>query len=153
MLHHLCPHRSQTRSLPQPEAMQPAVPVSDGSRSFLVRRLMPLRCQNHNESNFTAICEQWNRCWPEPPKRSVAERGGIPRSTLGRLVRRTKQLGQIACVPHGSYRGVTQLHPAFAECIRRLFLLPTRLSMTAIREHTEMQQVATRLSKETGTPS
>src|SRR5205807_7621214 len=48
-------------------------------------------------------------------------------------------------------RGVTQLHPAFAECIRRLFLLPTRLSMTAIREHTEMQQVAARLSRETGT--
>ena len=82
---------------------------------------------------------------------SIAEKQGIPRSTLGRLVRRTRQLGQIACVPHGSYRGVTRLHPAFAECIRRLFLLPTRLSMTAIREHTEMQQVAARLSKETGT--
>jgi hypothetical protein len=77
---------------------------------------------------------------------SIAEKEGIPRSTLGRLVRRTRQLGQIACVPHGSYRGVTRLHPAFAECIRRLFLLPTRLSMTAIREHTEMQQVAARLS-------
>src|SRR5258708_58824 len=82
---------------------------------------------------------------------SIAEKEGIPRSTLGRLVRRTRQLGQIACVPHGSYCGVTRLHPAFAECIRRLFLLPTRLSMTAIREHTEMQQVAARLSKETGT--
>ena len=46
---------------------------------------------------------------------SIAEKEGIPRSTLGRLVKRTRQLGQIACVPHGSYRGVTQLHPAFAE--------------------------------------
>jgi len=82
---------------------------------------------------------------------SIAEKEGIPRSTLGRLVRRTRQLGQIGCRPHGSYRGVTRLHPAFAECIRRLFLLPTRLSMTAIREHTEMQQVAARLSKTTGT--
>ncbi len=82
---------------------------------------------------------------------SVSIQESIPRSTLGRLVRRTRQLGQIACVPHGSYRGVTQLHPAFAECIRRLFLLPTRLSMTAIREHTEMQQVAARLRSETGT--
>jgi len=81
----------------------------------------------------------------------VAEKEGIPRSTLGRLVRRTKLLGQIACVPHGSYRGVTRLHPAFAECIRRLFRRPTRLSMTAIREHTEMQQVAAHLSKTTGT--
>jgi hypothetical protein len=35
---------------------------------------------------------------------SVSKESGIPRSTLGRLVRRTRQLGQIACVPHGSYR-------------------------------------------------
>src|SRR5260370_1099529 len=77
---------------------------------------------------------------------SVSRESGIPRSTLGRLVRRTRQLGQIACVPRGSYRGVTQLHPAFAERIRRLFLLPTRLAMTAILEHTYMQQVAARFS-------
>jgi transposase len=82
---------------------------------------------------------------------SVAEKEGIPRSTLSRLVSRTRERGQIACVPHGSYRRATSLHPAFAECIRRLFGLPTRLTMTAIREHTEMQQVAARLSKETGT--
>src|SRR6266567_674847 len=83
---------------------------------------------------------------------SVAEKEGIPRSTLSRRVRRTRQLGQIACVPHGSYTGKTTMHPAFQECIRRLFLLPTRLSMTAIREHTEMQHVAARLSAETGKP-
>ena len=81
---------------------------------------------------------------------SVAEKEGIPRSTLGRLVRRTRHLGQIACVPHGSYTGKTTMHPAFQECIRRLYLLPTRLSMTAIREHTEMQHVATHLSEEQG---
>ncbi len=82
---------------------------------------------------------------------SVAESEGIPRSTLGRLVRRTRVLGQIACVPRGSYHRTSAMHPAFAECIRRLYLFPTRLTMTAIREHTEMQQVAARLSKETGT--
>ncbi|MFL5658786.1 MAG: hypothetical protein ACJ8CB_31960 [Ktedonobacteraceae bacterium] len=82
----------------------------------------------------------------------VAEKEGIPRSTLGRRVRRTKLRGQIACVPHGSYRRATTIHPAFQECIRRLYLLPTRLSMTAIAEHTEMQQVAMRLSEETGKP-
>src|SRR5947209_10292259 len=82
---------------------------------------------------------------------SVAEKEGIPRSTFSRLMSRTRQRGQIACVPHGSYRRASTLHPAFAECIRRLFLLPTRLSMSAIREHTEMQQVAARLSRETGT--
>src|SRR5205085_7803194 len=56
---------------------------------------------------------------------SVAEKEGIPRSTLSRKVRRTRERGQIACVPHGSYRRATSLHPAFAECIRRLFGLPT----------------------------
>src|SRR3989440_11959740 len=43
------------------------------------------------------------------------------------------------------------MHPAFQECIRRLYLLPTQMSMTAIHEHTEMRQVAARLSAETGT--
>ncbi|GHO55830.1 hypothetical protein [Ktedonobacter robiniae] len=83
---------------------------------------------------------------------SVSIQEGIPRSTLSRLVSRTRERGQMACVPHGSYRRATRLHPAFAECIRRLFLLPTRLTMTAIREHTEMQQVAARISSEMGTP-
>src|SRR5262249_13187394 len=83
---------------------------------------------------------------------SVAVKEGIPRSTLGRLVRRTRERGQIACVPHGSYVRKTTLHPAFQACIRRLFLLPTRLSMTAIREHLEMHRVATQLSEETGQP-
>ncbi len=82
----------------------------------------------------------------------VAKDAGIPRSTLSRLVKRTKLLGTIACVPHGSYTRKTAMHPAFQECIRRLYLLPTCLSMTAIREHTEMQHVATRLTKETGKP-
>src|SRR5260370_27599240 len=77
---------------------------------------------------------------------------GIPRSTLSRLVKRTKLLGAIACVPYGSYSRKTAMHPAFQECIRRLYLLPTRLSMTAISEHTEMQHGAARLSKEAGKP-
>ncbi len=82
----------------------------------------------------------------------VAAESGISRSTLSRLVQRTRQIGQVACVPHGSYRRATTMHPAFQECIRRLYLLPTRLSMTAIHEHLEMQQVAKRLSEETGIP-
>src|SRR3989440_2966451 len=83
----------------------------------------------------------------------VAKDAGIPRPTLSRLVKRTKLLGSIACVPYGSYTRKTTMHPAFQECIRRLYLLPTRLTMTAIREHTEMQQVATRLTSETGKPT
>jgi transposase len=82
----------------------------------------------------------------------VAKESGISRSTLSRLVQRTKQIGQIACVPHGSYARSSTMHPAFQECIRRLYLLPTRLTMTAIHEHTEMRQAATRLEAETGKP-
>jgi len=81
---------------------------------------------------------------------SVAAESGIARTTLSRLVRRTKQLGQIACVPLGTYARKTTMHPAFQECIRRLYVLPTRLSMAAIHEHTEMRQLAARLTTETG---
>ncbi len=85
------------------------------------------------------------------PQTRIAEESGIPRSTLGRLVRRTREMGQIGCRPRGSYTRKTAMHPAFQECIRRLYLLPTRLSMTAIHEHTEMRQIALRLAEETGT--
>ena len=38
---------------------------------------------------------------------SVSIQEGIPRSTLSRLVNRTRQRGQIACVPHGSSLSLT----------------------------------------------
>ncbi len=83
---------------------------------------------------------------------SVAKASGISPSTLSRLVQRTKLRGQMACLPHGSYRRRTTMHPAFQECIRRLYLLPVRLSMTAIHEHAEMREVAARLEKDAGVP-
>src|SRR5438093_182989 len=66
---------------------------------------------------------------------SGAAKEGIPRATLGRLVRRTRERGQIACVPHGSYVRKTILHPAFQACIRRLYLLPTRKSTRLNSSH------------------
>src|SRR5713226_6438396 len=81
---------------------------------------------------------------------STAKASQMAPSTLSRLVQRTRALGAIACVPYGSRTRKLAFHPAFQECIRRLYLLPTRLSMAAIHEHTEMQQVAKRLSEETG---
>ncbi len=137
------------------------LPESDNSLEATVSRMPPSpipgptfdasTLPEHQREQFHRNLRAVEQVLAGATQSSIAEKEGIPRSTLGRLVRRTRLLGQIACVPHGSYRGVTRLHPAFAECIRRLFLLPTRLSMTAIREHTEMQQVAARLSKETGT--
>jgi transposase len=75
----------------------------------------------------------------------------IARSTLSRLVRRTRTLGVLACVPHGTYHRERDLHPAFQEVIRRLYLLPTKLSMTAIAEHADLKRVARRLQEDTGT--
>src|SRR5712692_8393670 len=75
----------------------------------------------------------------------------IARSTLSRLVRRTRTLGVLACVPHGTYSRERELHPAFQEVIRRLFLLPTKLSMTAIAEHAELKRATKRLQEDTGT--
>ncbi len=75
----------------------------------------------------------------------------IARSTLSRLVQRTRTLGVLACVPHATYRRERELHPAFQEVIRRLYLLPTKLSMTAIAEHAELKRTARRVQEDTGT--
>ena len=75
----------------------------------------------------------------------------IARSTLSRLVQRTRRLGVLACVPHGTYSRERQLHPAFQEVIRRLYLLPTKLSTTAIAEHADLKRTARRLQEDTGT--
>lgn len=74
----------------------------------------------------------------------------IARSTLSRLVRRTRELGALACVPHATYSRERTLHPVFQEVIRRLYLLPTKLSMTAIAEHTELKRAAKRIQEDTG---
>jgi transposase len=80
----------------------------------------------------------------------TAKSSQMASSTLSRLVQRTRELGAIACVPYGSRTRKVAFHPAFQECIRRLYLLPTRLTIAAIHEHTEMRALAKRLSGETG---
>jgi len=109
---------------------------------------LPSPQQEHFHRNLRAV----EQVLAGAQQTQVAKDAGLPRSTLSRLVKRTKLLGAIACVPYGSYRRSTTMQPAFQECIRRLYLLPTRLPMTAIREHTEMQQMAMRLSEEQGKP-
>jgi Mu transposase, C-terminal len=137
--------------LPEPETT--AVPTLSRAPSPLIagstfdasRLAEPVREQFHR--NLRAV----EQVLAGAKQAQVARDAGIPRPTLSRLVKRTKLLGNIACVPYGSYTRKTTMHPAFQECIHRLYVLPTRLTMTAIHEHTEMQQVAARLSKETGT--
>ncbi len=49
---------------------------------------------------------------------------GMATSTLSRLVRRTKQLGQMACVPYATYHRDRALHPDFQQLIRKLYMQP-----------------------------
>ena len=98
--------------------------------------------------NLHAVEQVWSRASVV----DVARESQIARSTLSRLVQRTRKLGVLACVPHGTYSRERELHPAFQEVIRRLFLLPTKLSMTAIAEHAELKRTARRVQEDTGTP-
>src|SRR6266446_10354426 len=81
----------------------------------------------------------------------AAEAAGMGRSTLGRLVQRTVEFGQVACVPHATYHRAQELHPAFQQTIRLLYSRPTKLSIQAITEHVELKHVASRLRADTRT--
>ena len=83
--------------------------------------------------------------------REAAAAAGMGRSTLGRLVQRTVEFGQLACVPHATYHRERKMHSAFQQTIRLLYSRPTKLSMRAIAEHVELKHVASRLRQDTGT--
>lgn len=82
--------------------------------------------------------------------REAAAAAGMGRSTLGRLVQRTVEFGQVACVPHATYHRAQELHPAFQQTIRLLYSRPTKLSIQAITEHVELKHIASRLQADTG---
>ena len=82
--------------------------------------------------------------------REAAAAEGMGRSTLGRLVQRTVEFGQLACVPHATYQRARELHPAFQQTIRLLYSRPTTLSIQAITEHVELKHIASRLRADTG---
>lgn len=82
--------------------------------------------------------------------REAAAAAGMGRSTLGRLVQRTVEFGQVACVPRATYHRERELHPAFQHTIRLLYSRPTKLSIQAITEHIELKQVALRVRQDTG---
>ena len=80
----------------------------------------------------------------------VAQETQIARSTLLRLVQRTRTLGVRACVPYATYSREREMHPAFQEVVRRLYQLPTKLSLTAIHEHADLVRAAKRVQQDTG---
>jgi putative transposase len=82
--------------------------------------------------------------------REAAAEASMAYSTLCRLVQRTVEFGQVACVPRATYHRDRELHPAFQQTIRLLYSRPTKLSIQAITEHVELKQVASRLRQDTG---
>src|SRR5947209_6464586 len=77
----------------------------------------------------------------------VAHAYDMGTSTLSRLVRRTKALGQIACVPHGTYHRERALHPELQQLIRKLYTQPIRPSVMAVYEDVQLKQLARELSE------
>ncbi len=73
-------------------------------------------------------------------------------STLSRLVRRTKLLGQIACVPYATYHRDRALHPDFLPLIRKLYMQPFRPTVMAIYEDIQLKQLAEELSERENKP-
>jgi helix-turn-helix, Psq domain len=57
---------------------------------------------------------------------------GMATSTLSRLVGRTKEFGQIACVPYATYHRDRALHPDLQQLIRKLYTQPFRPTVMAI---------------------
>ena len=72
---------------------------------------------------------------------------GMGTSPLSRLVLRTKELGQIACVPYGTYHRERALHPELQQLIRKLYTQPIRPSVMAIYEDVQLKQLAEELSE------
>jgi len=72
---------------------------------------------------------------------------GMATSTLSRLVRRTKEYGQIACVPHATYHRERAVHPDLQQLIRKLYLQPFRPTIMAIYEDVQLKQLAEELSE------
>ena len=62
----------------------------------------------------------------------AAAAAGMGCSTLCRLVQRTVEFGQVACVPRATYHRERELHLAFQQTIRLLYSRPTKLSIQAI---------------------
>jgi len=74
--------------------------------------------------------------------RGAATAYGMSTSTLSRLVRRTKELGQIACIPYATYHRDRALHPEFRALIRKLYMQPFRPTVMAIYEDIHLKQLA-----------
>jgi transposase len=77
----------------------------------------------------------------------VARASGMGISTLSRLVRRTRDLGQIACVPYATYQRARTVHPELQQLIRQLYTEPIRPTVRAVAEDVRLKHLAAALSE------
>jgi hypothetical protein len=82
--------------------------------------------------------------------RGVAEAYGMAPSGLSRLVHRTKELGQIACVPYATYHRDRILRPEFQDLIRILYTHPLRPSVMAVYEDEQLARLRSELRQHEG---
>jgi transposase len=80
----------------------------------------------------------------------VAAQYAMSASTLGRLVQRAKELGQIACVPYGTYHRERALRPEFQHVIRKLYTHAMRPTVMAVCEDIRLKRLAEELSEREG---
>jgi hypothetical protein len=97
--------------LSEPETREPAVP-SDKGASLPSPTFDPSHLPEEQREHFYRNWRAVSQVLAGATQTRVAEESGISRSTLSHLVRRTRQIGQIACVPHGSYRRTTSMFSA-----------------------------------------
>jgi transposase len=81
---------------------------------------------------------------------AVAKAYGMYPSALKRLVERTRELGQLACVPHRTYHRDRKLHPEFQQLIRKLYTQPLRPTIMAVYEDVQLKTLAEKLSEREG---
>lgn len=82
--------------------------------------------------------------------RETARAHGMDHAHLLRLVRRAREIGQPALVPHGLVRRPGSFHPAFGEKIRELFACRARPTATQVFEDVRMRRLAEELSEQAG---
>lgn len=124
------------------------LPVMLPGPTFDASALETPELQAHFHRNLNAVMD----VFAGKSQGSVAKTYGMAPATLCRLVKRARELGQIACVPHGTYQRDRDFHPDFEPLIRKLYCHPLRPTVKVIQEDVRLKQLATTLSEREGKP-
>lgn len=114
--------------------------------TFDASSLATKEAQEHFHRNLAAVIEVLTGgTLPQ-----VAKAHQMTVSVLGRLVQRTKELGQIACVPYATYHRESTLRPEFQQLIRKLYTHPLHPTVMAVYEDVRIKRLAEELSEREG---